>query len=90
MESLFGPLTLLHACSSNDPVADAITAETGLPMIKVQSIGSSGWSSQLVYTAEDGTNFFAKMSRKSAADMFQGEALGLEAMYGALQCAAFH
>jgi hypothetical protein len=77
------PLTDGMPASRNDPVAQAITQETGLDMVSIQTIGSSGWSMQVVYTGSDGTKFFAKTSRKSAKDMFEGEALGLEAMYGA-------
>jgi len=45
------------------------------------SMGGSSWSSGGKYTSEDGTEFFVKTARQSAATMFAGEALGLQAMY---------
>ena len=46
--------------------------------------GGSGWSSATIYTTEDGRQFFVKTSRGiEALSMFEGEALGLQAMYGA-------
>ena len=75
----------MSACRTGDVIASVITDRTGVEVKGSRSIGSSGWSSQLVYTATDGQKFFAKTSRKSAKDMFEGEALGLQAMYGVQQ-----
>jgi hypothetical protein len=69
---------------SDDPVASAIAAKTGLEVKGCRGIGSSGWSSQCIYETTDGQKLFAKTSSKRASDMFEGEALGLQAMYGAL------
>jgi fructosamine-3-kinase len=63
-------------------VADVIEAKTGLTVEEVNSIGSSGWSSQMIYKTKEGTSFFVKTSRKTADDMFRGEALGLQAIHG--------
>lgn len=70
-------------CRTGDVIASVISDRTGVDVKGSRSIGSSGWSSQMVYTAADGQKFFAKTSRKAAKDMFEGEALGLQAMYGA-------
>lgn len=43
--------------------------------------GSSDWSSQHVYTAEDGKKFFVKLAAGRDVSMFKGEALALNAMY---------
>lgn len=63
---------------------EAIQQYSGQPVEKTQTVGASGWSSQLTMTVRGGTKFFVKTSRRSAAEMFDGEALGLTAMYGAL------
>ena len=49
-------------------------------VVKRSQMGSSGWSSAYVYTLESGRKVFVKQGRDAA--MFQGEALGLQAMYG--------
>ncbi len=52
----------------------------GGKVVKRSQLGSSGWSSAYVYTLESGRRLFVKQGRDEA--MFQGEALGLQAMYG--------
>jgi fructosamine-3-kinase len=66
----------------NDPIAAVIEKETGAQVSGSNQFGSSGWSSQIVYTTVDGQTFFVKTSRKSADSMFSGEAKALQAMYG--------
>lgn len=44
--------------------------------------GSSGWSSQYEMETESGEKYFVKTGRGSSEEMFKGEALGLQAMYG--------
>mmetsp|Transcript_1496 Transcript_1496/g.3632 ORF Transcript_1496/g.3632 Transcript_1496/m.3632 type:complete len:355 (+) Transcript_1496:96-1160(+) len=43
--------------------------------------GSSDWSSQHVYTTEDGSKYFVKVAPGHDVRMFKGEALALNAMY---------
>jgi len=46
-------------------------------------MGGSNWSSAHVYTTVQGREYFVKTSGGAKAEgMFQGEALGLVAMYG--------
>ena len=52
----------------------------GGKVVKRSQAGSSGWSSAYVYTLETGRKLFVKQGRDEK--MFQGEALGLKAMYG--------
>lgn len=44
-------------------------------------VGSSDWASFRKVTTSGGTTYFVKTSRRSAQEMFEGEALGLQAMY---------
>eukprot|EP01025_Chloroclados_australasicus_P066022 TRINITY_DN9022_c0_g1_i1.p1 TRINITY_DN9022_c0_g1~~TRINITY_DN9022_c0_g1_i1.p1 ORF type:complete len:419 (-),score=21.38 TRINITY_DN9022_c0_g1_i1:53-1309(-) len=67
--------------TASDAIAAAITEKTGLEVTQSDTIGSSGWSSQVVCTTDDGTKYFAKTSSRSAKEMFEGEALGLQAMF---------
>ncbi|KAL6767133.1 hypothetical protein ACKKBG_A38720 [Auxenochlorella protothecoides x Auxenochlorella symbiontica] len=46
-----------------------------------RSLGGSGWSSAMQATTSQGAKYFVKTSGSNAAEMFQGEALGLQAMY---------
>lgn len=47
-------------------------------------MGSSNWSSAHVFTTQSGAQFFVKLAMGGRDDsMFQGEAQGLQAMYGA-------
>ena len=69
-------------CRAGDPIANEIEEQTGLEVSGTSQIGSSGWSSQMVYSTTDGEKFFVKTSRKSSEQMFVGEAKGLQAMYG--------
>lgn len=45
-------------------------------------MGSSSWSSASVYDTAEGGNFFVKETRGHGVGMFEGEALGLQAMHG--------
>ena len=49
---------------------------------KEQLAGSSQWSSAYVYDTESGQKFFVKLSLGRDSSMFEGEALGLQALYG--------
>lgn len=50
-------------------------------------MGSSSWSNAYRYETESGQKFFVKEAKGQDAAMFQGEALGLSAMYGgAMPC----
>jgi len=74
------PLTASRAASVNDWIAENM----GSPVAKGGDVGGgSGWSSATIYTTQDGQQYFVKTARgKEAFSMFQGEALGLQAMYG--------
>lgn len=54
-------------------------------IVSSESSGSSGWASFRKVKVSDppspGMAFFVKSSRRSAQEMFEGEALGLQAMY---------
>eukprot|EP00560_Eucampia_antarctica_P008750 CAMPEP_0197826358 /NCGR_PEP_ID=MMETSP1437-20131217/3328_1 /TAXON_ID=49252 ORGANISM="Eucampia antarctica, Strain CCMP1452" /NCGR_SAMPLE_ID=MMETSP1437 /ASSEMBLY_ACC=CAM_ASM_001096 /LENGTH=352 /DNA_ID=CAMNT_0043426765 /DNA_START=53 /DNA_END=1111 /DNA_ORIENTATION=- len=52
-------------------------------IVSSKSCGSSGWASFRRVTCSQGPcdEFFVKSSNRSAKEMFEGEALGLEAMY---------
>jgi fructosamine-3-kinase len=46
-------------------------------------VGGSNWSSAYVYTTQQGKEYFVKLAMGGRDDsMFQGEAQGLQAMYG--------
>lgn len=46
-------------------------------------MGGSSWSSAYIYETSSGSKFFVKTALgRSAEEMFQGEALGLNAMHG--------
>ena len=66
---------------------DAVTAwvkEAGHgSVVKSQPLGSSGWASFCRVEVSDPNtpDFFVKSSDRSAEEMFEGEALGLQAMY---------
>ena len=66
-------------CSIEDWVEQNLGAGK---VVKRSQMGSSGWSTAYVYTLESGKKVFVKQGRD--ANMFQGEALGLQAMYGML------
>ena len=44
--------------------------------------GSSSWSSAYTYETESGTKYFVKVALGRDKSMFEGEALGLSALYG--------
>lgn len=72
---------------SSSPVDDAIAnwvSSTGRgEIVKSSPLGSSGWSSfRKVETSDDDSpDFFVKTSSRTAKEMFEGEALGLKAMF---------
>lgn len=70
-------------CRAGDPIANVIEEQTGLEVSSSSQLGSSGWSSQIVYSTKDGQKFFVKTSRQASELMFAGEAKALQAMYGA-------
>lgn len=46
-------------------------------------MGSSNWSSAYIYSTQNGQDYFVKLAMGGRDDsMFQGEAQGLQAMYG--------
>ena len=45
-------------------------------------MGSSSWSNAYRYDTESGQRYFVKEAHGQDATMFQGEALGLQAMHG--------
>ena len=46
-------------------------------------MGSSSWSNAYRYDTDGGKSFFVKEAKGQDGTMFKGEALGLQAMYGA-------
>lgn len=54
-------------------------------------MGGSSWSSCYVYETASGKSFFVKLAMgRSAAEMFEGEALGLQAMHGKYKTITFN
>ena len=51
-------------------------------MAKENFAGSSSWSSAYTYETESGTKYFVKVALGRDKSMFEGEALGLRALYG--------
>lgn len=52
-------------------------------MVSEKFVGGSNWSSAYVYTTQQGKEYFVKLAMGGRDDsMFQGEAQGLQAMYG--------
>jgi len=64
--------------------ADWIEANLeGGAVVKEKFVGGSNWSSAYVYTTQQGKEYFVKLAMGGRDDsMFQGEAQGLNAMYG--------
>eukprot|EP00747_Dinoflagellata_sp_TGD_P178577 gnl/TRDRNA2_/TRDRNA2_27749_c0_seq1.p1 gnl/TRDRNA2_/TRDRNA2_27749_c0~~gnl/TRDRNA2_/TRDRNA2_27749_c0_seq1.p1 ORF type:complete len:426 (-),score=46.38 gnl/TRDRNA2_/TRDRNA2_27749_c0_seq1:15-1292(-) len=78
-------VTAAASQGAGDDVA-AWIAEAGMgDVAKSQSMGASGWSSFSKITTTTGTELFVKTSSKSAAEMFKGEALGMQALYEATE-----
>lgn len=50
-------------------------------VVKESSAGSSSWSSAHIYHTDSGKKFFVKLSQGRDSSMFEGEALGLQALY---------
>lgn len=76
--------TAAHPYRVQNTAADWIAANLGAgPVIKEKFMSSSSWSSAYLYTTEAGQEFFVKLAMGGRDDsMFQGEAQGLQAMYG--------
>mmetsp|Transcript_10206 Transcript_10206/g.22642 ORF Transcript_10206/g.22642 Transcript_10206/m.22642 type:complete len:352 (-) Transcript_10206:177-1232(-) len=56
-------------------------ADAGHAVAKISPVGSSDWASfRRVETSDPATKFFVKSSSRSAAAMFDGEAMGLRAL----------
>lgn len=71
------------AAGADDDVA-AWAKEAGMgEVVKSQHLGSSDWSTFFRVTTSGGVELFVKTSSRGAAKMFEGEALGLKAMYEA-------
>ena len=51
-------------------------------VVKESMEGSSSWSSAYTYHTESGQKYFVKLSLGRDSSMFEGEALGLQALYG--------
>ena len=51
-------------------------------VVKESMTGSSSWSSAYTYHTENGQKYFVKLSLGRDSSMFEGEALGLQALYG--------
>jgi hypothetical protein len=68
--------------------ADWIEANLeGGQVVTEKFVGGSNWSSAYVYTTAQGKEYFVKLAMGGRDDsMFQGEAQGLQAMYGEWQC----
>lgn len=69
----------------DDEICRVLEDDLAFGGIKKQSyLGGSSWSSCHRIETEDGHVIFAKTALgRSSSSMFQGEALGLKAMYGA-------
>lgn len=66
-----------------DPAASWISDNLGTgAVVKSKVHGASGWASSSVLETETGARYFVKTSSRDGS-MFAGEALGLQAMYGA-------
>jgi hypothetical protein len=81
--------------SMDDEIYRVLDEELCFGRIKNKSfLGGSSWSSCLLIETDDGHQVFAKIALgKPSSLMFQGEALGLKAMYGALSqysCVQLH
>ncbi|KAL3147712.1 hypothetical protein ABBQ32_002455 [Trebouxia sp. C0010 RCD-2024] len=50
-------------------------------VVKQSQAGASSWSSAYVYRTQTGKKYFVKVSRNRDSGMFEGEALGLQALY---------
>lgn len=75
-------------CRVQNTAADWIEANLeGGPVVKEKFMGSSNWSSAYIYTTQAGQEYFVKLAMGGRDDsMFQGEAQGLQAMYGKQMC----
>lgn len=73
---------MLHRVQTT--AADWIEANLeGGAVVKEKFVGGSNWSSAYVYTTQQGKEYFVKLAMGGRDDsMFQGEAQGLQAMYG--------
>ena len=74
-----------NASSIDEEIQRVIEEDLGFGRIKNKSfLGGSSWSSCHRIETTDGHQVFAKTALgKPSSSMFQGEALGLKAMYGA-------
>jgi hypothetical protein len=75
----------MHKRRVQTTAADWIAGNLGGgPVVREKFIGGSNWSSAYIYTTQQGQEYFVKLAMGGRDDsMFQGEARGLQAMYGA-------
>ncbi len=66
-------------------VSTWMESQLGSKVVEERRLGGSQWASAYNYVLADGQRLFVKTSRGRDASMFKGEALGLQAMYGALE-----
>ena len=80
-------LVSMAATTVDDDIASWVSSAGYGEVTSSQSIGSSGWASfrkvEVSQPPQPNLAFFVKTSRRSAKEMFEGEALGLQAMYEA-------
>lgn len=71
-------------CSKAGEVVEKWIADNldGGRVLKQSQAGASSWSSAYVYHTETGQKYFVKHSLNRDSSMFEGEALGLQALYG--------
>jgi len=62
-------------------VSEWIDTHLGGKVVSQKYVGRSDWSSQYVYSTEDGNSYFVKLAPGHDEAMFKGEALALKAMH---------
>ena len=84
LRSLSNLIHALRRGGGSDGVASWIEENLGSGAVTAEKfMGGSSWSSCYVYETASGKSFFVKLAMgKSAKEMFEGEALGLQAMHG--------
>ena len=80
----FGGANMMLCClCRQDAVTEWLENNTSSgKIVRKQPMGSSSWSSASVYETEGGQKYFVKETRGHGVGMFEGEALGLQAMHG--------
>ncbi|KAK9845281.1 hypothetical protein WJX81_002192 [Elliptochloris bilobata] len=67
--------------AGGDVIADWLHEHMGGAVLRKSSLGGSSWSSAYRYELDNGKHLFVKLATSGDDTMFQGEALGLQAMY---------